>query len=413
MVVNGTCTADAVLRASLAGLNATNSTGGTDDAAEGGGGVRMVIGIGMGLFGSIGINFAQNGQAISLHKEHRWRWWAFTGLFALAAITNFVAFGFAPTTVLAPLEGTQFVANFVWNYFARNKRLFKRDRWGNLEMRRRKDGSKALIRTNKFWRIVRGTLTVIAGVLLTVFATPTTTVELDEEALWCMWQQLPWVIYLSVTTMIGVALGGAYLIFRKPPGPTLSTDRGEQLLYAIPAATIGGFAVANAKIISIILEFWQPRGIWDFGTLLTKGITWMTVAFVAGGFVLWLRLLDNGPKIYDPLTAIPLLQGAYILFSSTAGGIFFEDFQGFEPWRHFMYWSGIFVILAGLLQLVPPEDAEDRQSKPGALLGDQSNLAEMKIGAGFMPVLISVPHPSPAENKSVSEARVPLMALKA
>lgn len=412
MLKNGTCTAAAVYR--HLHLNASEVSIDVNSAQEENGAL-IFIGVAMGIFGSVGQNIAQNGMDSAATRptnpnlgffgrlrEQKANWWWFALLFTVAAITNFAAFGFAPTIILAPLEGTQFLANFAWNSYYPHYRLFQLD----------KDDKPVLVKakfplsifflrvyekTPHYGRVLRGTVTVIVGILGPVIATPTTTVQLDEAALWCFWRQIPWIVYLSVTAFMCVTFGLIYRSYTadKPKTRAKSTDQLEQLLYAIPAATIGGFAVANAKIISLVIQFWLTDKVYDFWGMLTKGMTWITTVFVAVSFVLWLKLLNKGPDIYDKLTIIPLLQGCYIVFSSTSGGIFFEDFESFEAWRHVVYWSGIIVILIGLFQLVPPEDAsskeEDVEKMRLTSTTNSSSSFKLSTATASVPPLIKIP----------------------
>ena len=88
----------------------------------------LLIGVAMGVFGSIGINIGQNIQArgiaqldeagLDVEKPCRSRTWvAGLSIFITFSLVNFAAFGLAPASVLTPLESIQFVTNIFYNRF--------------------------------------------------------------------------------------------------------------------------------------------------------------------------------------------------------------------------------------------------------------------------------------------------------
>eukprot|EP00966_Prymnesium_polylepis_P060206 1396658-Prymnesium_polylepis.1 len=91
-VFNGECRSAAALRLASSGDEAPN---------------QVWIGILLGIAGSIGVNVGQNIQNAGWDKSGaQGCTWRLTGLaiFVGFAIVNFVAFGFAPASILSPLE---------------------------------------------------------------------------------------------------------------------------------------------------------------------------------------------------------------------------------------------------------------------------------------------------------------------
>ena len=87
-------------------------------------GLGFVIGVSMGVCGSIGINIGQNLQAAGIQsldiedrtKPHKSRTWIIgTTVFVVFSLINFAALALAPASVLTPLESIQFVTNVVYN----------------------------------------------------------------------------------------------------------------------------------------------------------------------------------------------------------------------------------------------------------------------------------------------------------
>ncbi len=364
VTVNGECAAAAAIRLS--------SSGGEEPANT------VVLGILMGIAGSVGVNVGQN-----IQKEENWgKAWNYFGLgvFISFAIVNFVAFGFAPASVLSPLEGTQFVSNYLWNYFV--------------------DKDEIII-ANRV-RMGIGTLLVIVGVALPILGSPGNVANFDEEALKCMWGGGLWLIFVAASVILAGGCTAGYLL-NKPEGwpenGKKSYNRTIQFFYTVPSAVLGAFGVVNAKVVSELIDilFKDIRnGTWTLLFDYTRAwFLWVTVVLIIIGLGGWANRLNEGPNRFPKLTIIPLMNGAYILLSSTAGGLFFEEFEDFNAIGLVFYISGMAILLLGLVLIVPfVEDDEDvsmddetsvvaLQPKPVQRVAKVS----VRVGAGVMGVL--------------------------
>ena len=320
------------------------------------------LGILFGLFGSIGVNLGQNIQNAEWDSPgtvwyRRWSVWG-ASLFITAAIVNFVAFAFAPASILAPLEGSQFLSNFLFNYYIERDPVIYKHRY----------------------RIATGTALVAIGVVVPVVVSPTDVMVFDEEALKCMWLGVPWLVFLGSITVVGALLATAYVI-RRPGPPTRgerSRDRGLQFLYSVPVACVGAFGVVNSKVISEMIEvLFEGISVGDW-SVMGSWFLWTTIAAILVGIGGWVVGLNAGPQRFPPLTIIPLLSGLYILLSSIGGGLFFEELAKFQPWQLILYLLGLTTLMVGLAFIVPPPP-KGSQASP---------IAKLKIGAGGIGVVV-------------------------
>lgn len=360
--VNGECAAAAAVRLAASGSDAPSNT--------------VVLGILMGIAGSVGVNVGQN-----IQKEENWgKAWNYFGLgvFISFAIVNFVAFGFAPASVLSPLEGTQFVSNYLWNYFV--------------------DKDEIII-ANRV-RMGTGTLLVIVGVALPIVGSPGNVANFDEEALQCMWGGGLWLIFVAAAVILAGGCTAGYLLNkpeRWPENGKKSYNRTIQFLYTVPSAVLGAFGVVNAKVVSELIDILFTEignGTW---TLLydppRAWFLWVTIILIVIGLGGWANRLNEGPNRFPKLTIIPLMNGAYILLSSTAGGLFFEEFEDFNAVGLVFYITGMAILLLGLVLIVPfVEDDEDLlmdDEKSDAVLVPEQVVAKVsvRLGAGVMGVL--------------------------
>jgi hypothetical protein len=412
---NGECRAAAALRVA--------SSGGDEPAN------LVWLGILLGIAGSIGVNVGQNIQNAGWDaKGARGCTWRLTGLtiFVSFAIVNFIAFGFAPASVLSPLEGTQFVSNFLFNLW---------------------EGDE-IVKTY-IVRILTGTVLIAIGVTLPVLGSLDSPVaNFDEEALRCMWGGTGWLVFAGCLILLAVCCTLAYIQMpnRPQPGKPKSRDPVLQTFYTIPSAVFGALGVINAKVISELIEilftditenddwgFLSSWALWSssvlaaiaawalayqfvervrrwhaFGfvlivllalvviwaiiitTLFSTWFLWTTIALIVIGLGGWANRLNEGPNKFPKLTIIPLMNGAYILLSSTAGALFFEEFQDMKWWGILMYFSGMAILLVGLVLIVPNVKDEDSPPETNPNVKVQTLLSAsttFRIGAGLLGVI--------------------------
>lgn len=395
---NGECSAAAALR---------RASSQEEDTAN-----LVWFGILLGIAGSIGVNVGQNIQNAGWDemsdpkqafkgifaalaglfpctpKDERpvKLLWSDTGalIFISFAIVNFVAFGFAPASILAPLEGTQFLSNFWFNYQI----------------------DKDPVIRNNARRIGFGTFLIGLGVTLPVLGPilggNASAANFDEEALKCMWGGTGWLFFAGASLLIAASCTLAYVqLYPSLKGPgKLSRNRLLQTLYALPSAVLGSLGVVNAKVISELIEIlFKGIGNGDW-SMLASWFLWVTIVLIIIGLGGWANRLNAGPGFFPKLTIIPLMNGAYILLSSTAGGLFFEEFEEFTWWGLLLYASGIFILLIGLV-LIVPEVKEEEGNTPMLVVAKIEPSPEgqpedkdlpvarvtLQIGAGMMGVL--------------------------
>ena len=93
-----------------------------------------VLGVLMGLTGSVGINSGQNMQANALQASEAVRlkptsskaWKLGMTVFIIGSLINFAAFTFASASILVPLEAVQFVTNVVYARFINKQTITRR-----------------------------------------------------------------------------------------------------------------------------------------------------------------------------------------------------------------------------------------------------------------------------------------------
>ena len=82
----------------------------------------------------------------------------------------------------------------------------------------------------------------------------------------------------------------------------------------------------------------------------------------------WIRRLDLGLSLYPPLFIIPVMQVFFVFFAILCGGIYFEEFEGFNSSQYIGFVFGVVMILGGVfglaptdVLLIPPPDDLDKK----------------------------------------------------
>ena len=301
----------------------------------------FVIGVIMGVFGSIGINIGQNVQASALQalpELERLRpcqskkWIAGLVVFIAFSMLNFAALALAPASILTPLESIQFVTNVVYNRFVNHAIVSKRMLFGV-------------------------GLSLIGTVLSVVFGAGGGGGCNSLEQLAAYWTTNPlWWIYLVLSVSLAL---GSFLVHRHyskklakdqpPPNHRLVMP----IAFTLASALAGGAQmIVHSKVFSELLALLFSRG---EVSIFTHWLLYVELVLVILCGMLWVIKLTECLGLFDPLLILPLMVGTYILFGGVAGGIFFKEFNvlhlspnglGYLNWV--LYLLGVFLVLGGL-----------------------------------------------------------------
>jgi len=302
----------------------------------------------------VGINTGNNMQAVGLKmsdatgQTHNLTWMIGTLIFFTATIINFVAFGFAPAAVLAPLESIQFVCNVIFN------RVINKARVTPL--------------------MYAGSFCVVAGTLVAVVWGPRNVYSFDLGHLKCFWAAPGWLLYLFLVIVVAASAEKINRVYQRAhdAGEPLQNDSwARPCAYATSSALLGTQSVVQAKVISELFELLTAK---EQTSILSDWFFWFTlVLFAVTGFV-WLYRLNKALKLYSPLFIIPLLQSNYIMCAVVSGGIYFQEFLEMKAHQWVLFILGIALMFYGLYLLFPRKDKGDDFPKEAAVSVAQTAL---------------------------------------
>lgn len=358
---------------------------------------QFAIGMILGLSGSIGINTGQNMQALGMARleqaEAKERpdgpeedyvlekakpvdarksklWIAGTVVFVLSHLCNFAAFGFAPQSLLASLEVSQFVSNLCFGRLFLKKKITR--------------------------EMCLGTLCVVAAVVLIVVYSEQSEVYWTVDQLQNNFLRLPYIIFVSFGVLTAPVLFVLTRRFRVKnlAKTTLTTKNtlasvrlhqkgfsgvGEVVCFSVLTAYFGCQAVVNSKILACILTSSGGEAFteWFFYLCLCLWIFWT---------IIFLFRMNDGLRKYNTLFLIPVLQSNYILLGIISGGCFFDEFATFEQINWGMFALGIVLLMLGLYFLRPrsedDDDANSDQLRPRDQLRSSIEMAPSSASQG-------------------------------
>ena len=268
------------------------------------------LGVVMGCVGSISINIGNNLQAKG-HAEAQAHaagtaaapktnlFVLGTAVFVLASIIQFVAFAFAPASVVAPLESLQFVSNVAFAKYVNNQVVTR--------------------------RMLGGTSLILLGTVIAVTLGPKDGRQLFTlEQLVGFWAAPGWLIYLSFVIGLALAAELTHVHYRRAASISASGggrglcghDRILPLRFALSSSLVGTQAVVQAKCAAETLKLMISGCAVE---VLSSWYLYTTLVLLAGCGVLWIHRLNKALKTYDPLFIIPLLQSQYIVCATLSG----------------------------------------------------------------------------------------------
>ena len=301
------------------------------------------LGIALGCVGSISINIGNNlqakGHADTAKAGGRLppgapNLWALgTAVFFMASIIQFVAFAFAPASVVAPLESLQFVANLAFAKFVNGQTIST--------------------------RMLSGTALILLGtVVAVVFGPVDGTIIVPLETLIAYWVAPGWLIYLSLVISIACVAQLVHFTYADAAKRGVSLPGQARVLplsFATSSSLIGTQAVVQAKCAAEAVKLMAAGCVVE---LLESWYLYLTILILASCGVLWVFRLNTALATYDPLFIIPLLQSQYILCATLSGGIYFQEFVKLTAVDVTFFILGIVTLLAGLLLMMPPAAAK-------------------------------------------------------
>jgi hypothetical protein len=282
---------------------------------------------------------------MSIHERPRLssmpQWLAGFGMFVMGTAMSFGAFKFAAQSLLSGLGSVQFISQVCFSRFVLHEKVEKYSYFG-----------VALI-------CVGCTLLVIFGAHETKNYKP--------EELAALYGRSEYVCYMLGAGFLACSVSMAYSILKQ----RIMREKGlgrfdigsasvqqRQLLaalFSVKSALFGSQAVVLAKSLSMLLiQALHPSP--AYSNPLYSYQTYFIVLGFAAAATFWVTRLNHGLRSFEAVYFIPMMQICWIIFSTVAGGIYYEEFLGFGGREYAAYAVGFLCVLVGVAMLCPRDD---------------------------------------------------------
>ncbi|ELT93209.1 hypothetical protein CAPTEDRAFT_228824 [Capitella teleta] len=271
------------------------------------------LAIGGNLLISVSLNLQkythmQNAQADT--QEHYTKkpiWWLGLSLMAAGEIGNFVAYGYAPASLVAPLGTTTVIVNAFIAVMALNEELRTEDMFG-------------------------GSLAVIGAFLLINFSSKTEKVY-DADGIIYLLQGTAFIVYIVIEVCI---LAGTLFV-----AYYLKVQSVVVLLLA--CNVIASFTVIAAKAVSSMLQLTLSGDM-----QLTSWVFWFMLIGMAIAVVIQLKFLNQSMQLYESSIVVPTNFVFFTISAILAGVIFYKEFYGLSAVDVLMFIYGCLMCFIGV-----------------------------------------------------------------
>lgn len=270
-------------------------------------------------------------------------WTSGFGMFTLGTAMSFGAFKFAAQSLLSGLASVQFLSQVVFSRFVLKEKIEK-------------------------YAYV-GVALIISGCVFIVIFGAHGTKNYRPEELAALYGRSEYVCYLLGAGFMACVVSLMYtsmkqrIMREKNLGRfdiAHASIRERQILavfFSIKSALFGTQAVVLAKSLSMLLiQALHPNPAYS-NPLLSYQTYFILLGFISAA-TYWVTRLNHGLRLFEAVYLVPMMQICWILFSTIAGGIYYEEFIEFGRKEYAAYAVGFTCVLIGVALLCPRDDAK-------------------------------------------------------
>ncbi|KAL9186813.1 hypothetical protein ACHAXT_010533 [Thalassiosira profunda] len=247
--------------------------------------------------------------------------------------------------------------------------------------------------------MLAGTCLAVTGTVMAVQFSSKETLDLNTSEIKDLYHNRFYQAYLAVAGVLIVLLKIVYkkLTDRKKANrPIKHSDTILPSVYSVSSALFGTQSVVQAKVLAELLAVHSSGE----ENIFESWFTYVTLFVWIVTVLVWLKRLNDALKVFDPLFIIPQLQCCFIFFAIVSGGIFFKEFNAFNLRQWFGFWFGIVVMFSGLILLIP----KPKSTKDDELHRQLVNLLLEKRSLSHLSVERTPRSPAPTPNHSLVPA---------
>ncbi|KAJ5958707.1 Magnesium transporter NIPA [Penicillium vulpinum] len=252
---------------------------------------------------STGSKDGANGNRESYLKSPYW--WVGIVLMVVGELGNFMAYGFAPASIVSPLGVVALISNCIIAPCLLKEQFRKRDLWG--------------------------VLVAIAGAVVVVLSAKSSEEQIGPHEIWVNITRWEFELYLVLTTSLIVGLMWAS---RRYGSRSILIDVGLVALF-------GGYTALSTKGVSSLLS----------GTLwhvITFPITYLLVFVLVFSALMQVRYINRALQRFDSTQVIPTQFVLFTLAVITGSAVLYRDFESITAERATKFVGGCLLTFLGV-----------------------------------------------------------------
>ncbi|PYH87943.1 DUF803-domain-containing protein [Aspergillus ellipticus CBS 707.79] len=246
-------------------------------------------------------------------------WWVGIVLMSLGEVGNFMAYGFAPASIVSPLGVVALISNCVIAPIMLKEKFRKRDLWG--------------------------VLVAIAGAVVVVLSAKSSEEKIGPHDIWVMITSWEFELYLGVTAGLIVGLMWAS---GKYGSQSILIDVGLVALF-------GGYTALSTKGVSSLLSF----TLWH---VITFPVTYLLVFVLFFSALMQIRYINRALQRFDSTQVIPTQFVLFTLSVIVGSAVLYRDFESFTADRGSKFVGGCLLTFLGVYFITSGRVRADNES---------------------------------------------------
>lgn len=265
-------------------------------------------------------------------------WWIGITLMITGEAGNFLAYGFAPASIVSPLGVVALISNCLIAPLFLHERFRKRD--------------------------LLGVIIAVGGTVTIVISAQGSNPKLGPDQIWHLIKQWEFLVYLGVTALVTIML---MILSNRIGHKLILIDLGLVGLF-------GGYTALSTKGVASLLSYrlWRT---------LTFPITYLLVAVLVITAILQIKYVNRALQRFDSTRVIPTQFVCFTIFVIVGSAVLYRDFESATPASAAQFVGGCGLTFLGVWCLTSGRRDNDNNERDGDGDGDDPVSSEFKLGA--------------------------------
>ncbi|OQD88179.1 hypothetical protein PENANT_c004G08944 [Penicillium antarcticum] len=264
-------------------------------------------------------------------------WWVGIVLMVVGEMGNFMAYGFAPASIVSPLGVVALISNCIIAPCLLKEKFRKRDLWG--------------------------VLISVAGAVVVVLSAKSSEEQIGPHEIWVMITRWEFELYLGLTISL---IAGLMWASHQYGSRSILIDVGLVALF-------GGYTALSTKGVSSLLS----GSLWH---IITFPITYVLVFVLVSSALMQIRYINRALQRFDSTQVIPTQFVLFTLAVIIGSAVLYRDFESITATRATKFVGGCLLTFLGVYFItsgrVRADDessfsSEDEEGSIGLLNGER------------------------------------------